>query len=392
MAGAEVDYDYEDVAPELRGHEFLDAELYSAFVYPLVEWSGVDLPRGSAFATVVRAQVWRGLLRRARRDCPNLLADLQRPMTPREFILELVGTPWAQSENRRKLSASSPNEVARHCHWLIRERSKTNKPPAIPILYGLAGLGAFWNELSNTGYCEICGFRRALTDRRFCDFHSQSGSDAEDRSQRAANYRLGKKARVSAESMGIELSLPNILGSLPHMETLCHLLFPSVTHKHLAADREMLNLQLARFPSPSKIEAAIRCPRVAQKIGARRVNEMDYLQLISLLRTKLDPLEWAEDGWPLKITLAERWFALEDDIASVKPKRGASCKTLDLLPKAIEMARGFATVSDIARKLGVSPSKISRMRRRFSELDDLLGQHKPFGGRPSGRRKKPDNL
>ena len=88
------------------------------------------------------------------------------------------------------------------------------------------------------------------------------------------------------------------------------------------------------------------------------------------MRRKLDPYEWWDDAWGLKIRAAEIWMELELEVAP--GKRGNSNKTSARILEAQRLAKAGFGKGEIAAKLAVTPSAISKWLKRKPELKSVF--------------------
>ena len=111
------------------------------------------------------------------------------------------------------------------------------------------------------------------------------------------------------------------------------------------------------------ISAAIdQAPRVKAMLDIHSNDYQDYEKVVGKLRELLDPYEWDSAMWANKILAAEQWFELEAEIA--RGVRGDSIKTTQRIELAKPMFKENLNKTEIAKKLGISPSAISKWLKR----------------------------
>ena len=98
--------------------------------------------------------------------------------------------------------------------------------------------------------------------------------------------------------------------------------------------------------------------------------KVPYAELLKTLRYKVDPYEWVDNSWGVKIIACEIWLQLEAEVAP--GKRGLGNKTQLRINNAIEMAAAGKSKVEIAAELRVSPSAISKWLARKPELRGIL--------------------
>lgn len=103
-------------------------------------------------------------------------------------------------------SNREPVTVVRFGFCLATEGDIRGEHPIVPILWGLAIIGAAWGEHLMCGYCKLC-FRRSRPGESYCNSHTQGGTSPENRSAAYMGYRRGRLAKALAESREIETDL-----------------------------------------------------------------------------------------------------------------------------------------------------------------------------------------
>lgn len=355
-AGAEADY-YPPEEPELKGRRYLLANSYRDLSAPLTEFASVDVEALGSRADLVKRAIWRWIRKSAATEIKgefySLLALRNRTQVLAGFSAVLA---------RRRLSGApayepaNPVSVVRFGHWLIKEQSLSDTHPVVPIIWGLALIGAGWRSKGQRGYCEFC-YRHAYPGGRFCPFHRQSSRSDEERSQAYVRYRKGRLAAVKdQERNGAPRSFVKsaIMDYETGHQTLATILFPMAPLDGWEQERKDL------------IHALEDAPRVLKMIGGKQCLSLPYEDIAERLRTYVDPYKFDDFLWWAAVWHAEKWLVLEAIPSS--RKRGKGRTTQVLVERAIELARAGGTNSQIAFTLGVAPSTVSSWVQRYPEF------------------------
>lgn len=358
-SGGEVDYCPED--PEERWRSYVDSDGYGGLVAPLLKFSGIDPELLGSRSSTVKAAIWRWIRRAAVADAyplwKRLIGLRSRAALMAAFADAMMGEP---PPGAPKYSPRNPASVVRYGDWLIFNESFRSDVPIVPILWGLALIGCVWGAHLRCGYCNIC-FRRSRPGGDFCDSHGQRGVTDLDRSAAYMRYRQGRLAKELAETRGLTEKLrPHSIEKLISQR----LVLPNVLFQRRPADGwdEERNWLVMALKSS---------PRVMQCIGGPRLSELPYEDLMGLLVECIDPYEWDYGAWPGKIFKAEIWFALEEEVA--RGKRGRGHKTNELVQEACHLATSGIRNGDIAARLSVAPSTVSRWLKRYPEFAKVCG-------------------
>lgn len=363
ICGAEVDYwplDY----PELKNKRYLDAQLYSALLPRIVKYTQVDLEAYGCRSDLVFNLIFRRIRKDARnhdnlrwwkyltteKSINTLLNDFQKS----SFILSNSQAPV--------FSRIQIHTIAKYGIWLINCETDDPKQDSLAMLWGLALIGVTKYLWDKQGVCEFC-YRWTWPGRRFCEEHSQSQSDTTNRSRNYMNYRTGKKAHelIKKHKLVEKVQGEIMLKQAISATAMCDLLFPEYLDEEVkAAEKDMI------------FHALSQCPYVLRRIREQLIIayedfiNMEYGLLISHLRKVLDPYELSSKGWALKIFAAEIWFAAERKVSPGVRKNGKKATARIAAAKKLA-ALGF-TKAEIARKLKISPSTISKWIKRKSEI------------------------
>jgi hypothetical protein len=358
-AGAEFDYWPPDY-PELKNRSYIDGAQYAALLAPLLYLTNVDTEALGLRSTAVKKAVWRWIRRSGKANAPLLWGTLvcikSRSALLAEFgafntSRQLAGIPCSVSRN--------PVALVRFGFRLITEGKMRGEHPIVPILWGLAIIGAVWGERLKCGYCKLC-FRRSRPGKPYCSFHTQRGATKKKRSAAYLCYRRGRLAKSLAENRGNEANLTiDMMLRYSNMRlTLSNVLFPMKPCDGWESEREMLVYSLERSP------------RVVKEARLSGFYNMPYKKIIRHLRKYIDPDEWSDETWEWRVSQAEIWFSLEGEVSP--GKRGRGRKTAMLVQEAIRLASAGMRKGEIAIRLGVSASTISTWMKRYQEFGRLF--------------------
>lgn len=358
-AGAEFDYWPPDY-PELKNRSYIDGGQYAALLTPLVQLTNVDTEMLGLRSAAVKKAVWRWIRRSGKANAPLLWGTLVSIKSRVALLAEF------NAFNRRRRLAGIPRYGSRDPVALVRfgfrlvtEGKMRGEHPIVPILWGLAIIGAVWGEHLKCGYCELC-FRRSRPGEPYCQFHTQKGAPQKNRSAAYLRYRRGRLAKTLAEKRRNEASLTfdRMLKRSSMRLTLPHVLFPMKPCDGWESDRQMLVFSLDS------------APRVVKQARLSGFHNMPYEKLIRHLRKYIDPNEWSDEHWGRRVSQAEIWLSLEDEVSP--GKRGRGRKTTMLVQEAIRLAGEGVRKGEIAIRLGVSASTISAWMKRYQEFGRLF--------------------
>lgn len=355
-AGAEVDY-YPPEEPELKGRSYLSPGFYRELSGPLTDFAGVDIEALGNRADLVKRAIWRWTRRTAKSEASGAWMTL---LSLRNRVQILAG--FSDLRARVRFSGApvyepgDPASVVRFGYWLVTARSRTETSPIVPVLWGLALIGAGWRGKGASGYCEFC-YRHAHPGSRFCPMHRQVARGEETAAQAYIRYRKGRRAAaIDAARNGADRSFSKsvIMDHEAGRQALATILFPMIPLDGWARERKEL------------IETLEMAPRVLKLIGGRRSLRLTYEALVARLRECIDPCNYDDFMWWAVVWRAEKWFALE---AAPSPrKRGQGKATQALVAQAVAMAKTGAANGEIASTLGVAPSTVSSWRSRYPQF------------------------
>lgn len=361
--GAEVDY-WPPHYPELKNKSYLDAQLYTALLSRIVESSQVDLNRYNCRSDLIFRLIFRQLRKNAKHNGHLMWWNyLTTEKSVNTLLVDFQKSPFiSQDAQAPVFSKIQIHTIAKYGMWLINHETEDPKHDSLAMLWGLALIGVTKYLWSKQGICEFC-YRRTWPGRRFCEEHSQSQSDITNRSKNYMSYRTGKKAY---ELIKEEKLLEKIQGNAMLMQVVAatamsDLLFTEYFDEEFKADEKAVIFDTLSF-----------CPLVLEylkfelSVSDDDLINMEYDPLINNLRKVLDPYELSGKAWLSKIFAAEIWFAAERKVSPGVRKNGK--KTTARMAEAKKLAELGYTKSEIARKLKISPSTISKWIKRKPEI------------------------
>ncbi len=344
-----------DRSSELETRGFVEAEQYPALIGRVLELADIDINLYGYQSTPISRAVWRWITTTARRDATEqwrYVADAGS-----WTALLVAFNDWTGS---KKISVAGPaytvrdlRSVVKFGYWLFHDGELSGQPQISAILWGLALIGAAWGMQRRCGLCRLC-FRHARPGEMHCDFHSQSSAIDLPRSVMYRHYRKGRLAR--------ELALKDTHAAL--------LIIASPIQRHIY-ERLVLSDVLFQF-DPDDDESSAHSmliyaleisPRVVSVSEIDEFHTMPYKTLIECLRNKIDPHNWSNDLWEVRVLQAERWLEFEEQASP--GVRGKGRKTSAMVSRAIGLASSGHSKGQIAAVLGVTPSAISQWIRRY---------------------------
>ena len=355
-AGAEVDY-YPPEEPELKDRSYLSPGFYRDLSGPLTEFAGIDIEAFGNRADLVKRAIWRWIRRAAETEANGAWMTLSTLRNRVQILAQ-----FSELRARTQFSGApvyvpaDPASVVRFGYWLVTARSRTETFPIVPILWGLALIGAGWRDKGTRGYCEFC-YRHAHPGSRFCPLHRQVARGEETAAQAYVRYRKGRQTTaLDAARNGADRSFAKsvIVDHETGRQSLATILFPMAPLDGWARERKEL------------IAALEMAPRVLKLIGGTHCFTFRYETLVARLRKHIDPCNYDDFMWWAVVWRAEQWLALEATPSS--RKRGKGKVTQALVTQAIKMAEAGAANGQIASKLGVAPSTVSSWVRRYPEF------------------------
>jgi len=371
--GAEIDYLPQD-NPELKNRRYLDAELYTSLLSKVVKYSKIRLEIYDCRSELICNLIFRQIRKTARKRDD----DLWKFLTTVDSIDVLINqfqqsAFFIQDAQSPSFSKIQIHTIAKYGAWLIYRETKTPQEYLSAILWGFALIGLTKHLWSQQGVCEFC-YRRTWPGRRFCEEHSQSQSDAINRSKNYMNYRTGKKAHllVKKHKLTERVQGSAMLKQAISETAMCDLLFPALIDEKAKNDeKELIYQALSQSPR------VLRRFREQSKISYEEYVELKYDSLITHLRKTLDSYELSSLGWPSKILAAEIWFTAEIKVSPGVRKNGRKATARIAMAKKL-FASGL-TKSQIAAKLKISPSAISKwlvrkpeIKNEFGEIDEVI--------------------
>lgn len=361
--GAEVDYWLPDY-PELENGIYLDTRLYSNLLPRVVKDSHVDLEAYGCRSDLIFNMIFKRIRKNAKNH-DNL--RWWQYLTSEKSVNTLLNDFQKSSFNFHNAQAPvfsriQIHTIAKYGMWLINHETEDPKQDSLAILWGLALIGVTKYLWDKQGICGFC-YRRTWPGRRFCEGHSQSQSDTKNRSKNYMNYRTGKKAHelIKKHELTERVQGATMLKQAISATAMCDLLYPEFLDEEVKTDEKDMIFQ-----------ALSQCPyvlaRLKMQIGCSydEFINLEYDHLINHLRQTLDPYELSCRGWQLKIFSAEIWFAAERKVSPGVRKNGK--KATARIAATKKLAALGLTKSEIARKLKISPSTISKWIVRKPEI------------------------
>ena len=354
--GAEVEYDPED-RQFLDAHSCLDGNLYSALIGGLPARIGINLGPGAHLQEEVSSLVWKALEAKGRQLAPVEWNEILHETNPHGLMNAFRSRPFlVEHPTNPKLIQRESYTLARSALAILAFDASSQTDYVRAAIWALACIGAVSHSIRHRGLCEFC-FRLTWPEQRFCRFHSQAKPYQDGRANAYLRYRRGRNAYMLAKSRSL---LGKIKGgpmaqSLKRLGLMADLLFPllpdSDDERH---DRPLLCGILASHP------------RTLALLGGQSVLEMPFAGMTEVLREKLDPEEWDNLAWGSKIVASELWLALEEEVAP--GRKMCSRKTESRMLEAQQMFDQGMKSREIAAKLGISPSAISKWKARKPEF------------------------
>lgn len=256
--------------------------------------------------------------------------------------------------------APSPQRLARAAYAVLKARREDLHVEALDVDAVLL-LGAVRAALvTRMQLCWFC-FRWALPGNRYCLKHTLSGVDAsaahakQRRYAAAAEIAQAFKATPAARALDRRLNITQTTTGLAKV-----LLGAAIPNE----ETQLLRIKRKLSASPNLLTAL-----------GKDVVHVAPVALQTELRRRLDPLEWRLGGWLPKIKAAEVWYSLQPGV------RGRGRATRERMEQALRLARRGLSKSEVARKLELSPSAISKWLKRHQddsvvkELARLLLRH-----------------
>jgi hypothetical protein len=259
--------------------------------------------------------------------------------------------------------ASDLPSVARFGYWLFSRGELYEYHQIVPIIWGLAFIGAAWDMQFRCDRCQIC-FRRARPGEAHCDFHSQSTAIDIPRSEAFQQYRRGLRARelILKEPLVADFMFGSHMQL--HVErrlALPDILFPLVPIGDDWPDEHGNLISILEISS-----------RVVAAAGVEQFRTMPHEMLVECLRKKIDPYNWSNDLWDVRVNQAERWLEFEEKVSP--GIRGKGRITSAMVSSAIDLVTSGYSKGQIAAMLGVTPSAISQWVRRYPDFRSCLNK------------------
>ena len=232
------------------------------------------------------------------------------------------------------------------CELLDRADLESEYFAAALTAFSLGALGAF-PRLE----CDLC-FRLAVPQRLRCEHHLMAmivhGGEKERRSYISQSARAGKKI---ARRCGWDRYRPigGMFLNSTEEPTVAEMLwgFPPAESK-LLSDR--INMALSLSP-------------IVRKKMPFGFQDLPLPARLAILRDTLDAREWISKVWPEKIFAAQEWIS-EFNIVAPGRAKGPSLVNQKRLQQVDVLLAAGVKKSEIAQRLGISPSHLSKILSR----------------------------
>ena len=356
-AGAEVNIDHLDY-PDFESGNYIYPDSYAAYIGPLIEKAQIDFETLGFSSFLVEKTIWKWLGRVAYQEYPDTWSKLLAVRTRTDLYLAFLEIkPKRRFPGCPDHAASDLISILRCGHWLVTECPKRKRNSIEPALWGLALIGAYWQRKAKAGYCKYC-FRKARLGSTLCTFHWQGDKDPRARVQSAIQYRLARRVAELRHHEKCDDVISRLTGPTDDYEAattmLASILYPTWPAEGWASELRDLK------------DALRQSPRTVNFLREPDLYKMEYEQLAALLRRRVDPFEFDDFAWPVKVIQAEIWFELEERIQ--KRVRGPGRKTAMLVSKAIQLAKDGMTGGEIAKHFQVAPATVSRWKERYPDF------------------------
>ena len=351
--GAEWGY-YPPHYPTLGGKSYIVGEFYTSLTKSVLNYCRIELNEELYESDNVRNTVWATLKEEACQNAETTWKKLFTKQSIRSLLKDVKSENWFHDYRREAptLSIIQPHTIARYTIWLIDYNEPDQAKRFSNLLWSIGLIGMLQVIFAGIGKCRFC-YRNTWLGGVFCEQHSQREADETSRSEKYMRYRIGRKAHVLAKEKGLleKIHGDSMLSSVNNALIISNMLFKA----QYEAESQISDLMF--------ISAAIdQAPRVKAMLDVHSNDYQDYEKVVGKLRELLDPYEWDSAMWAWKILAAEQWFELEAEIA--RGVRGDSIKTTQRIELAEPMFKENLNKTEIAKKLGISPSAISKWLKR----------------------------
>ena len=242
---------------------------------------------------------------------------------------------------------AAPFGVLNIAHAVLRADRNGDEVDGLDV-DALTVLGAFLVAVTCVRQCEVC-FRWAAPGPRMCFRHSLSAEVGDTPQGRQRRYQHAKRV---ADLVGLPVhDRPRLIDS---DRALMYLIGRVLWHTSIPCeDRQVAYL----------LRLALQCPRAM--IGAADFGSVNRLNVTTVLRQHIDPLEYRLGNWRKKLPAADLWGQLEDYLST--RSLGRRIRTTERLARAARLAELGASRKEVAASLEVDPTAVSHWIRRHSD-------------------------
>lgn len=206
-------------------------------------------------------------------------------------------------------------------------------------------LGCAGHLLSTRSVCSNC-FRIADSDSLNCCKHSQA--KAALRQQTKSELRIAKRIM---DDHGKEWMHQGLQSAHP-IELLLAILWPgAVVFGRTEAWQGIVG-------------GVLHWARHVRSKLPHTFARMSFPKQLESLREVIDPNDWRVSDWPLKIAVAELWFAREEEAT---PRRGMSEKNRARCEQALALLAAGVSQADAAARLRMNEDRLSQLLRKYRE-------------------------
>ena len=352
--GASIEYDPFEY-PELGFQDIVDEGCYKSFISPIDEICRIDFDQHDYHADSISNEIMQFLKNSQLRN-PGSWAFFVSVESAEEIFEAFKQSSWRSKIPIRNYEL--PINFCKSAIDLLRAYD-CNSEEISPILWGLALIGAVKFKI-NRQHCKFC-FRRAYQGSPFCNVHTQKDIEPEIRSLNAMNYRIGRKVYALANERNLLEKIQYHRKVLDASSHTLHNFFNSFFFVSLDGNDSELDI----------IHYVLQqSPNTFTRIGGKEVLSFTYENLLQVLRSRLDENEWDDLQWVSKILAAEVWFALEEEVTPGKRGRGRTAS--NRIFEAQILSQEGCSKKEIATRLGVTPSAISKWLKRNPGLKGLI--------------------
>lgn len=260
-------------------------------------------------------------------------------------------------------------------------QSSVNGSSERKIILGLTAIGLAGYIWKQPKICDFC-FRIASLKSKYCFEHLIDHNATKKNSylsNQDGKHRIGRDASELLEknhSIDWEKQRNNIHFGVTSLFFISDVIEPEVNRvivENIDKENDFLSNQLAAKAKENFRELLHKYPIVCAKLNHGKGD--DYLTkfLFDFLREKLDCQDYQRSLylWELKIRAAEIWFAAENEIISTRKKGRPKISNTQsgVIKEYINLG---LSKSEIAKKLGISPSNLSNRISRDPSVKEAF--------------------